>query len=126
MKRSTISPQETSLRRHPTECSGGAPHQHSPNNALPSITLADIDKKLVEVLAEIAKRHAERRALRLPKVTEMTGDSRSQIYARLNPKCAAHDPSFPRPFYVGKSPRWWQHEVETWLEAQATTTNVRH
>lgn len=126
MKRSMISPQETSLRQHSTECPGCAPRHRSPNNAGPNITLADIDKKLVEVLAEIAKQHAERQALRLPKVTEMTGDSRSQIYARLNPKYAAHDPSFPRPFYVGNSPRWWQHEVEAWLEARATATNVRH
>lgn len=76
----------------------------------------------IELLSATLRR---RRALRLPGVKDLTGDSRSQVYARMNPKCSAYDPSFPLPFYVGKSPRWWEHDVIAWLERQASIS-TRH
>jgi len=90
------------------------------------VTLSDIYRKLVELLIEVAEQKAKRKAIRLPGVKELTGESRSQIYARMNPKYAAHDETWPRPFYIGKSPRWWLHEVEAWLEAQASASATRH
>jgi prophage regulatory protein len=90
------------------------------------VTLADIYQKLVELLIEIARQKAGKRAIRLPDVTELTGESRSQIYARMNPKYPAYDETWPVPFYIGKSPRFWLHEIETWLEAQASSIATRH
>lgn len=63
------------------------------------------------------------RALRAKEVYATTGDGRSHFYARMNSKSPCYDPTFPRPFYVGISPRWWQHEILAWLQAQATTPN---
>ena len=126
MKRSMISPQAASLHPRVAISEASSPHGHVLNDTFPNVTLSDIYKKLVELLIEVAKQKASRKALRLPNVKEMTGDSRSQIYARLNPKCSAHDPAFPRPFYVGQSPRWWQHEVIAWLEGQATASRTCH
>jgi len=59
-----------------------------------------------------------RKALRLPDVKLITGDGRSTIYARGNRKCGNFDATWPRPFYVNKSPRWWEHEIQAWLEAR--------
>ncbi|RAP55662.1 hypothetical protein BTJ49_15105 [Oleiagrimonas sp. MCCC 1A03011] len=64
--------------------------------------------------------------MRLPDVKAMTGDSRSQIYARMNSKYPAYDPSFPSPFYVGASPRWWEHQIAEWLEHQASLSKKTH
>lgn len=72
-------------------------------------------------LNELGLPKANRKAIRLPDVKELTGDSRSQIYARLNPKSPAYSEIYPRPFYVGRSPRWWQHEVIAWLEIHAAS-----
>lgn len=103
-----------------------APDHNSMSDTFPNVTLGDIYKKLVELLFEVAKQKVRRKAIRLPDVKEMTGESRSQIYARMNPKYSAHDETWPLPFYVGRSPRWWLHEVEAWLEAQAVSTTFHH
>ena len=126
MKRTMNSRQAASLHPHVGTSEDGALHRYALNDTFPNVTLSDIYEKLVELLIEVAKQKASRKALRLPNVKEMTGDSRSQIYARMNPKYAAHDETWPLPFYVGKSPRWWLHEVEAWLEAQAASTTIRH
>jgi predicted DNA-binding transcriptional regulator AlpA len=35
------------------------------------------------------------------------------------------DPSFPRPFYLGpKEPRFFQHEVDAWLESKAVESRT--
>jgi prophage regulatory protein len=75
-----------------------------------------------ELVALLNNAQRPRRALRVSDLPDLTGDSRSQIYARLNTKCSAFDPSFPRPFYVGRSPRWWEHDVIAWLESHAAAT----
>ncbi len=126
MKCTMNSRQAVSPQRNAALSDDSVSHSHALNDTFPNVTLSDIHKKLVELLIEVTKQRASRRALRLPHVTEMTGDSRSQIYARMNAKYTAHDETWPLPFYVGKSPRWWLHEVEAWLEAQAASTTTRH
>ena len=58
----------------------------------------------------------------------MTGDKRSHWYDRQNEKSAAYDPTFPRSFKLGDSPRsptvWWVHEILAWLEARAAKSRV--
>jgi len=92
---------------------------------LTAITLENI-YKLEELLQEFVRRNVGKQAIRLPDVKELTGESRSQIYARMNPKYPAYDPTWPLPFYIGKSPRWWRHEAEAWLDAQANSSANRH
>lgn len=87
--------------------------------------LREMLRKLTALLSEVAIQKGRKRAIRLPGMKELTGDSRSQVYARMNPKCNAYDPLFPLPFYVGKSPRWWEHDVIAWLERQASIS-TRH
>jgi len=64
-----------------------------------------------------------RRAIRLPSVLEIVGCGRSHWYCLLNQKSAAHDPTAPQPFKLGRSTLspsvWWEHEVLEWLEARA-------
>lgn len=67
-----------------------------------------------------------RRSARAKDVMEITRLKRSTFYAMQNPKSSTHDPSFPRPFYIGKSPRWWLHEIEAWLESHASTATSHH
>jgi prophage regulatory protein len=125
MKHSMISSQAR-LRLQGAVSEDSAPHDHVLNDAFSDVTLSDIYRKLIELLIEVTEQKARRKALRLPDVKELTGESRSQIYARMNPKYAAYDETWPRPFYIGKSPRWWLHKVEEWLEAQAASTTIRH
>lgn len=127
MKRSMTSPQATCQRNLPavSEVHGARDHC-TLTDTFPSITLSDIYKKLIELLTEIGRQKTSKKAIRLPDVKGLTGESRSQIYARMNPRYAAYDKTWPIPFYIGKSPRWWLHEVEAWLEAQAASTTTRH
>ena len=64
-----------------------------------------------------------RRAIRLPSVLEIVGCGRSHWYSLLNEKSAAHDPTAPKPFKLGRSTQspsvWWEHEVLAWLEGRA-------
>ncbi len=63
------------------------------------------------------------RAIRLPEVLHLSGDSRSGWYARLNPKDPSYDPDAPKPFKLGKSPHspslWWAWQVVAYLESKA-------
>lgn len=61
--------------------------------------------------------------IRRDQVEARTGLSRSTIYARLNPKSAGYDPSFPKPIELGHGMQnppvgWVESEVEAWLSAQ--------
>ncbi len=67
-----------------------------------------------------------RRSARAKDVMEVACIKRSKFYAIQNRKSPTYDPSFPRPFYIGKSPRWWQDEVQAWLESRALTTSDHH
>lgn len=126
MKRSKASLQAISLHPRIAEGEASTPNSRAPSDPFANVTLRDIYQKLVELLTEVAKQKASRKAIRLPGVKEMTGESRSQIYARMNSKYAAYDETWPLPFYIGKSPRWWLHEVEAWVDAQAVSTAIRH
>lgn len=53
-------------------------------------------------------------ALRLPQVLAKSGDSRSETYKLIK------EGKFPRPHHVGRSSRWWQHEVDACLRTRAT------
>lgn len=77
-----------------------------------------------ELIALVNGALRPRRALRVADMPGLTGDSRSQLYARINPKYRAYDASFPKPFYVGQSPRFWEHEVIAWLESRASANSV--
>lgn len=65
--------------------------------------------------------------IRLSKVKEITGLSRSTIYAMLNPKSKYFDPSFPKQIKLSNASRsavaWLLAEIEAWqmsrLEARA-------
>ena len=65
------------------------------------------------------------RAIRCPRVKELTGVSRSQIYAMMDEKSPAFDQSFPRSFHLGDAPNsptvWWECEVVDWLRSKAGT-----
>lgn len=127
MKHSKASPPATRRHHQATINEAHTALGRSPlSDVPPDITLGDVYKKLIDVLKVIVEQKRSRRALRLPDVKELTGESRSQIYARMNPKYAAYDATWPVPFYIGKSPRWWLHDVEAWLEAQAVITSTRH
>lgn len=91
-----------------------------------NVTLNDIYRKLMDLLSEVARQKAGKKAIRLPDVKELTGESRSQIYARMNPKYAAYDKTWPKPFYIGKSLRWWEHDITAWLEVHAASSAVTH
>lgn len=65
------------------------------------------------------------RAIRLPEVLHLSGDSRSGWYARLNPKDPSYDPAAPKPFKLGKSTNspsvWWAWQVIAYLESKSAT-----
>ncbi|WP_426701656.1 helix-turn-helix transcriptional regulator [Rhodanobacter sp. Col0626] len=127
MKQSIASPLAT--RQHPRLSPHESDRAHIETQSSPhsGVTLGDVHRKLVELLNELARRKASKKAIRLPDVQELTGEGRSQIYARMNPKYAAYDETWPVPFYIGKSPRWWEHDVAAWLEAKAaSSTATRH
>jgi len=65
----------------------------------------------------------ELRIIRRKKLEELTGLSRSTIYARINPRSPTYDPAFPRPIELGQGMKnppvgWVQAEVESWLQGQ--------
>ncbi|MDD0841159.1 helix-turn-helix transcriptional regulator [Pseudomonas sp. Gutcm_11s] len=56
------------------------------------------------------------RILRLKKLSERIGLSRSTIYDRMNPRSPRYDESFPRPIYLGGAAIGWvQDDIDAWL-----------
>ncbi|OMQ58242.1 AlpA family phage regulatory protein [Burkholderia pseudomallei] len=54
--------------------------------------------------------------LRLKKVTEKTGLSRSSIYYKINPASKYFDASFPKPIRLGAgSIGWLESDLDAWL-----------
>lgn len=51
-------------------------------------------------------------ALRLPQVLALTGCSKSQLYQLIR------EGEFKKPFKVGRSSRWFQCDVDVWLDAR--------
>lgn len=58
--------------------------------------------------------------LRITGVKARVGLGRSSIYERLNPSSQQYDPTFPRPFSLGRRAKGWlESEVDEWVHAQA-------
>ncbi|VCJ27984.1 AlpA family phage regulatory protein [Burkholderia pseudomallei] len=57
--------------------------------------------------------------LRLKKVTEKTGLSRSSIYYKINPASKYFDASFPKPIRLGAgSIGWLESDLDVWLTSR--------
>jgi predicted DNA-binding transcriptional regulator AlpA len=64
---------------------------------------------------------APRRAIRLPRVREMTGASSSTVW-----RWAKNDPEFPKPFRVGRALTCWDEcEVLRWIEGKKAARGGR-
>ena len=62
-----------------------------------------------------------RKAVRLPGVRQMTGDSASTTWRRVR-----EDASFPRPFKLSPGTTVWDaDEVQAWLEAKKAARGAR-
>lgn len=77
---------------------------------------------LVDRLQAIAADTAPR-AIRRPRVLELIGISRSQVYAMLDANSPSFDATFPQPFHLGVSQNsptvWWENEIIDWLRSKA-------
>ncbi|WP_170611096.1 AlpA family phage regulatory protein [Ruegeria arenilitoris] len=61
---------------------------------------------------------------RRPMVEEMTGLSRSSIYAKMDPRNPNYDPDFPRPVRLGKrAVAWRETEIVNWMETREGTVS---
>lgn len=64
----------------------------------------------------------QRRIIRIKPVSKLAGVSISGIYAKLDPKSAGHDPTFPSPVRLGaKAVGWRYSEVIAWIESRPYT-----
>ncbi|MDH0032950.1 MULTISPECIES: AlpA family transcriptional regulator [unclassified Acinetobacter] len=63
-----------------------------------------------------------KKIIRLKRVIELTGLSRSTIYDRINPKSKRYDTSFPKSIRLGTSHLntgavgWIESEVQEWIQ----------
>ncbi|GAA5133470.1 helix-turn-helix transcriptional regulator [Alloalcanivorax gelatiniphagus] len=61
----------------------------------------------------------EIQVIRRPEVERLTGLSRSTIYAKMDPKSAYFDPSWPKKVSLGRrSVGWYRHEIIEWVESR--------
>lgn len=70
---------------------------------------------------------ATSRAIDIKEVCRQTGKAKSSVWAALNPKNRRFDASFPRPFRLsdgGRSVRWYEHEIQAWLEKRAANNRI--
>lgn len=59
---------------------------------------------------------------RRPTVEQMTGLSRSTIYAKMDPRSPHYDPEFPKPVRLGKrAVAWRESEILTWMNGREST-----
>ncbi|VVE89879.1 helix-turn-helix transcriptional regulator [Pandoraea bronchicola] len=57
--------------------------------------------------------------LRLNRLKEKTGISRSTVYNKINPKSKYYDDAFPKPIRLGPgSVGWLEAEVNAWLASR--------
>lgn len=71
-------------------------------------------RDLADSLKSCTTREPPLQALRLRDVLAKSGDSKSGTYQKIK------EGKFPPPFHVGRSSRWWQHEVDACLRTRAT------
>ncbi|WP_300525856.1 AlpA family transcriptional regulator [Alcanivorax sp.] len=59
------------------------------------------------------------RVLRRPEVEQLTGQSRSKIYAMMSEASPYYDPDWPKPIRLGaRSVGWLEHEVMAWIDSR--------
>jgi len=59
---------------------------------------------------------------RRPMVEEMTGLSRSSIYAKMDARNPHYDPEFPKPVRLGKrAVAWRESEILVWMHSREST-----
>ncbi|RYH07743.1 AlpA family transcriptional regulator [Tropicimonas sp. IMCC6043] len=59
---------------------------------------------------------------RRPMVEEMTGLSRSSIYAKMDPRSPHFDPEFPTPVRLGKrAVAWRESDIIAWMNGREST-----
>lgn len=69
--------------------------------------------------------------LKRQEVERLTGLGRSALYARMDPRHAQHDPTFPKPVPLGGTAdkatcvRWVSSEVDAWIKARITERDSR-
>jgi prophage regulatory protein len=65
------------------------------------------------------------RLIRRPEVQEITGLSRSGIYARIDPDSSGFDPTFPKQINLGgRSVGWVLAEVEGWIAQRVAARDL--
>lgn len=85
----------------------------------------DLDRldELLERVYTIAS-SAVPKAIRRTRVLDIVPVGKSHLYNLMDEKSPAFDPTFPRPFRLGKSPNaptvWWEHQIVDWLKSKAS------
>jgi len=65
------------------------------------------------------------KVLRIKKMNEKTGLSRSSTYNKINPASKYFDPSFPKPVRLGASSVGWvESEVDEWIASRVQARNA--
>ncbi|NJD25620.1 MAG: AlpA family phage regulatory protein [Betaproteobacteria bacterium] len=63
----------------------------------------------------------------LPELERTTGQGKSLIYEKLNPKSDKYDPDFPKPVVLSRRcVRWRSDEVRAWMDARSADRDVGH
>lgn len=61
--------------------------------------------------------------IRRAEVQQLTGLSRSTIYAKMDAKSPYYDPDWPRKVNLGpRSVGWYRHEVIEWVASRSSST----
>lgn len=64
------------------------------------------------------------RIIRIKKLQEIIGLSRSTIYEKMNKKSKRYDQNFPKPIKLSSSAIGWLiSDIEAWLELKTTYVN---
>ena len=60
---------------------------------------------------------------RRPAIEDITGLSRSTIYAKMDQRSSQYDPDFPKPVRLGKrAVAWRETDIVKWLSSRTSTT----
>ncbi len=72
-----------------------------------------------------ANSQRQNRLIRRPEVQEITGISRSGIYARIDSNSPGFDPTFPKPVNLGgRSVGWVLGEIESWVDQRVAARDT--